>query len=233
MSDHRESVAVIIPAAGSGQRLGGRVPKALRMLGGKPLWVHALQALASHPAVVQVILAVPAAEVAAVAGSLPQVDAAVDVVPGGASRQASVAAGLDRADPSCGIILVHDAARPLVPLPVVDRVIEAVAAGAAAVVPGLPLVDTVKRVDEAGFVVDTLPRHLLRAVQTPQGFRRTVLIAAHRAADDGRPATDDAALVEQAGYPVLVVEGDPAAMKITGPADLERAEQQLSRWQRR
>ena len=104
----------------------------------------------------------------------------------------------------------------------VARVVDAVAEGAPAVVPGLPVPDTIKRIDENSIVVETPPRDALRAVQTPQGFRRDVLVAAHAGAD-GDAATDDAALVERLGYPVLVVPGDPAAAKITVPQDLERA----------
>lgn len=217
-------VAAIIPAAGSGQRLGGGQPKALRRLGGSTLLEHCIRALASHPSVAQIVVVAPPEEVAAITEDLPDIGAETAVVPGGRSRQASVAAGLRATDPSCGIVLVHDAARPLVPLTLVERVIDAVSSGAPAAVPGLPVADTIKQVDDSGIVLATPPRHELRAIQTPQGFRREVLAGAHRRAGDQHTATDDAALVEAAGYPVLVVAGARAAMKITTPEDLELAE---------
>ena len=213
---------MISPAAGSGLRLGGGTPKALRLLHGRSLLDRALLAMAAHPAVTEIVVAVPADQVPTVAAALPPSRPEVRVVAGGAHRQASVAAALRELSGECGIVLVHDAARPLVPAAMIARVVDAVAGGAPAVVPGLPVPDTIKRVDEHGTVVETPPRDELRAVQTPQGFRRDVLISAHAGAD-GEAATDDAALVERLGYPVLVVPGDPAAAKITVPEDLERA----------
>ena len=117
-------------------------------------------------------------------------------------------------------MLVHDAARCLTPVAVFDRVITAVAAGAVAVVPGTAVVDTIKQVDDEGLVVATPERASLRAIQTPQGFRRDVLERAHALATT---ATDDAGLVERLGERVLVVEGDPRAFKVTTPSDLEAA----------
>ena len=142
-------------------------------------------------------------------------------VTGGAERTASVAAGLAALPAGCDVVLVHDAARCLTPTAVFDRVVAAVRAGADGVVPGLAVVDTVKTVDAEGLVTGTPDRVSLRAVQTPQGFPRAVLLAAHAS---GVAATDDAALVERAGRRVLVVEGDPMAFKVTTPDDLERAE---------
>lgn len=215
-------VGVIIPAAGSGLRLGGGTPKALRLLQGRSLLDRTLIAMAAHPAVAEIVVAAPADQVPAIAATLPPIRAEVRVVAGGAHRQASVAAALRELSGDCDIVLVHDAARPLAPAAMVARVIDAVAHGAPAVVPGLPVPDTIKRVDDQGIVVETPPRDELRAVQTPQGFRRDILVAAHAGAA-GDAATDDAALVERLGYPVLVVPGDPAAAKITVPEDLERA----------
>lgn len=221
-------VAVIIPAAGSGQRLGGGTPKALRLLRGASLLAHAVRSMTADPDVVQLVLAVPAGAVSEIRANPPACAVPVTVVAGGASRQASVAAALAAVDPSCDVVLVHDAARPVVPGPMLRRVIRAVGERAPAVVPGLPVVDTIKRIDERGFVLQTPPRDRLRAVQTPQGFVRAVLVAAHAAAADEDSATDDAALVERAGYPVLVVDGDPAAMKVTRPEDLVRIEELLA-----
>jgi 2-C-methyl-D-erythritol 4-phosphate cytidylyltransferase len=126
-----------------------------------------------------------------------------------------------------GIVLVHDAARPLAPVELVDAVAAAVCAGADAVVPGLPVTDTVKRV-EGEVVVETLDRSALRAVQTPQGFRRAVLEEAHLF-PDALDATDDAGLVERAGHPVVVVAGADEAFKVTRPLDLLLAEVVWSR----
>src|SRR5206468_11312344 len=132
--------------------------------------------------------------------------------------------GLDAIAPDVEVVLVHDAARAFVPADVISRVIDALAGGAGAVIPTLPLVDTVKRV-EGMRVVDTPDRAALRVVRTPQGFRRSVLVAAH--AQDMPDAPDDASMVEAIGVPVLVVEGSEDAFKITVPADLARAEAML------
>ena len=172
----------------------------------------------------------------------------VEVVPGSpSSRQASVALGLTAAlaaRPDAVVVLVHDAARALTPPGVVRRVVAAVRAGHDAVVPALPVTDTVKEVSLAGRtgpggapaagvpveeVVGTPDRARLRAVQTPQGFATATLVAAHRlgadrAVDETRAASDDAGLVEAAGGTVVVVEGDPLAMKVTAPLDLALAE---------
>lgn len=150
------------------------------------------------------------------------------VVPGGAERNDSVANGLaEVGDAEC--VLVHDAARALAPAELFERVIDAVAAGDVAVVPGLAVTDTIKRVDADGVVLDTPPRASLRAVQTPQGFRADVLRSAH-SAHSGQAAavTDDAGLVERLGLPVRVVPGLPAAEKVTTPVDLERAQRRVS-----
>ena len=147
------------------------------------------------------------------------------VVAGGAERTDSVAAGLAALPPQTEVVLVHDAARCLTPPEVFTRVVDAVRAGAAGVVPGLPVVDTIKVVDERGVITATPERAGLRAVQTPQGFAADVLRAAYASAST---ATDDAALVEALGHEVVVVEGHPHAFKITSPADLADAERLLA-----
>jgi 2-C-methyl-D-erythritol 4-phosphate cytidylyltransferase len=144
------------------------------------------------------------------------------VVEGGATRQQSVAAALAAVPTEFGIILVHDAARAFAPAELVERVAAAVRSGHEAVIPVLPVVDTIKQVDADGFVVGTPSRSSLRAVQTPQGFRRDALERAHANAAD--PATDDAALVERIGVRVFCVPGSEAALKITRPADLVAAQ---------
>lgn len=156
----------------------------------------------------------------------PRTAVAVTVVGGGAERGDSVRAGLQALTNAVDIVLVHDAARCLTPPEVFDRVVAAVVAGAVAVVPGVAVVDTIKAVDADGVVTATPDRASLRAVQTPQGFRRDVLERAH-AGHHG--ATDDAGLVERLGHPVLVIEGDPRALKVTTPADLETAARLLAR----
>ena len=223
----RGDVAVLVPAAGRGERLGPGVPKALRELAGVPLLAHAVRRLAAAPSVGHIVVATPPGGEADVAALLEPVVADTHVgltlVPGGAEREASVSAALAAAPPEYQIILVHDAARAFAPPELVERVAAAVRDGGDAVIPVLPVVDTIKRVDDDGQVVDTVDRAALRAVQTPQGFRRGVLEAAHRAADPNAPATDDAGLVERLGGKVGTVPGEIAALKVTRPFDLEIA----------
>jgi len=215
-------VAVILVAAGSGVRLGGGVPKAFAPLCGEPLLAHALRGVLGCGDVGHVIIVAPASHVdqcRAVAGH-SRVDAEysrVDVVSGGVDRSASVEAGLAALRPDDGIVLVHDVARCLAPSGLFARVIEAVRAGHSAVVPGLPVTDTVKVIDAQGRVLTTPNRDSLRGIQTPQGFLREVLEHAHAS---GASATDDAGLVERTGGPVRVVAGDHRALKITSPLDL-------------
>ena len=224
-------VGVIVVAAGSGSRLGASVPKAFVPLAGVPLLGHALRGVLSCAAVSEVVLVVPAGHLdsaRAIAEDVCRqvgVAGSVTVVVGGAELGDSVAAGLAVLGEAVKIVLVHDAARCLTPVAVFDRVVTAVAGGAAAVVPGTLVVDTVKQVDADGFVVATPDRSALRAVQTPQGFRRDVLERAHAVSSD---ATDDAGLVERLGERVLVVEGDARALKVTTPADLEAAARLLA-----
>nr|QZS07517.1 hypothetical protein [Micromonospora endolithica] len=221
----RGDVAVLVPAAGAGVRLGPGAPKALRLLGGEPLLVHAVRRIAAAPSVHTVVVAAPAADVDSVRAMLAPV-APVTVVPGGAERQASVAAALAAVPTGPEIVLVHDAARALTPPELVESVAAAVRAGHDGVIPVLPVVDTVKEVDAGERVLGTVDRAALRAVQTPQGFRRSVLTAAHEAAGD--PLTDDAGLVEKLGVPVVCVPGSELALKITRPFDLALAEHLLA-----
>ena len=221
----RGDVAVLVPAAGMGRRLGPGSPKALRDLGGTSLLVHAVRRLSQADAVGCVVVAGPAGHRDEVAGALAgEVAASAEliVVDGGETRQHSVAAALAAVPPEFGIVLVHDAARALVPPSLVQRVAAAVRDGHDAVIPVLPLVDTVKQVDDSEHVIGTVDRSVLRAVQTPQGFRRSVLEAAHRAPVDA--LTDDAGLVEKLGVRVMCVPGSEAALKITRPHDLAVAE---------
>ncbi len=213
----RGDVAVLVPAAGLGVRLGPGGPKALRLLRGEPLLVHAVRRIAAAPSVGCIVVAAPADAVDDVAALLAPI-APVTVVPGGATRQGSVAAALAAVPAGFDIVLVHDAARALTPPDLVESVASAVRGGHGAVIPVLPVVDTVKRVDSDGVVLGTVDRSELRAVQTPQGFRRDVLAKAHEAALDDH--TDDAGLAERIGIPVHTVPGAEAALKITRPFDL-------------
>ncbi|MFD7787027.1 2-C-methyl-D-erythritol 4-phosphate cytidylyltransferase [Streptomyces nojiriensis] len=231
--------AAVIPAAGRGVRLGPGAPKALRALGGTPMLIHAVRAMARSRAVSLVVVVAPPAEAAEVRlllgeHSLPERTELL-VVPGGETRQESVRAGLDALPADITSVLIHDAARPLVPVDTVDSVIEAVRDGAPAVVPALPLADTVKEVEpgkpgEAEPVLGTPERARLRAVQTPQGFDLATLLRAHAAiAVDGEGATDDAGMVERLGVTVVVIPGHEEAFKVTRPLDLVLAEAVLAR----
>ncbi len=222
----------IVAAAGSGSRLGaelgGRaIPKALVELAGRPLVCWAVEALLAG-GVDQVVVTVPSEERGAFAEVLPP---AVRIVDGGATRTASVRAGLaalSAASPP-DVVLVHDAARPLTPPDAVARVLAALRAGARAVVPVLPVVDTTVLVADDGTVAEAPPRARLRRVQTPQGFDRAILEAAYAALPDGVELTDDAAVVRAAGIAVATVPGDERSAKITVPHDLAVAEGQVRR----
>lgn len=224
------SVGVVVVAAGVGTRLGAGLPKAFVRLRDRPLLAYAVDTVALLPHLRCVVVVAPEGHADPSAATDPLWEGVVlppgaVVVPGGAARTDSVAAGLAALDPGCDVVLVHDAARCLTPLPVFERVIDAVRDGAAGAVPGLPLVDTVKTVDATGRITGTPDRAAMRAVQTPQGFEREVLLTAYRS---GLQATDDAALVERCGDHVVVVEGDPLAFKVTTPDDLDRAERLLA-----
>jgi 2-C-methyl-D-erythritol 4-phosphate cytidylyltransferase len=221
-------VVAIVPAAGSGERLGAGVPKAMALLAGDPILAHAVRALVAEPRVGLVVLAAPEdledamAEVAAAhSGGVPVV-----AVTGGGTRAESVSLALAVVPDDFEVVLVHDAARCLVPVEVVTSVIEAILAGADAVVPGAPVVDTIREVALDGWS-RTIDRSSLRAVQTPQGFRTDVLRRAHAGGDPG--ATDDAGMVEALGLHVVLVPGDPRAFKVTTGQDLLLAEAILAR----
>jgi 2-C-methyl-D-erythritol 4-phosphate cytidylyltransferase len=213
------TVAVVLTAAGRGERLGSGVVKALRELAGEPLLLHAIRGVRSVPAVGPVVVTAPVGLVNDLTVLLASYD--VVVTAGGAERQESVRHGLAALPPGVDHVLVHDAARPLAPPSVFAAVIAALRAGAEAVVPVLPIADTVKRVID-GRVTGTVERGDLRAVQTPQGFVLDVLVRAH--AQLGPPATDDASLVERLGHTVHTVPGSEDALKVTHPFDLLVAE---------
>jgi 2-C-methyl-D-erythritol 4-phosphate cytidylyltransferase len=210
----------IVAAAGSGLRLGADLPKALVPLAGRPLVCWAVEALRAG-GVAEIVVAVPAADRAAFASVLgPE----AVLVQGGTTRTASVRAALRAAGPDADVVLVHDAARPLTPPDLVARVLSALAGGARAVVPVLPVVDTVVAVDDDGAVSGTVARAQLRRVQTPQGFDRGTLVAAYAALQPGAELPDDASVVRAAGVQVTTVPGDERAAKVTVAHDLALAE---------
>lgn len=222
------TAGVLVPAAGPGLRLGPGGPKALRLLAGEPLLVHAIRGLREVAEIGPVVVAAPPDEVELVLGLLSQYD--VQVVAGGADRHDSVARALAGLPPGIDLVLVHDAARCLTPPMVFAAVIAELRAGADAVVPVLEVNDTVKRVD-GRVVVETVPRAELRTAQTPQGFRREVLELAHArlgqselAQSVGCEHTDDAGMVEALCRTVVTVPGHGEAFKVTRPLDLLLAE---------
>jgi 2-C-methyl-D-erythritol 4-phosphate cytidylyltransferase len=223
-----QAVAILV-AAGRGERMGADRPKAFLELGGQALVLRAARAFESAPSVDGIVVVVPESDLEAARALLEPVRGLLAVVPGGARRQDSVLEGLKQlADGFDGVVLVHDAARPLVDPSLIESVIRA-AADVGAALPVVPLVDTVKRVEEDR-VVETLDRQALAAAQTPQGFRFDVLASAYEAAFRDRvTVTDEAMAVERVGAPVRAVPGSPHNRKITTPEDLAWAEGHVRR----
>ncbi len=218
-----QALAIVV-AAGRGERMGGDRPKAFLELAGEPLLLHAARAFDAAPSVRHLVAVVPAAEQDLARDLLAPIRKLLAVVAGGARRQDSVLEGMKQAPEGFdGVVLVHDAARPLVDVELVERVArEAAACGAA--LPVLPLADTVKRVRE-GAVLETLDRGELAAAQTPQGFRLALLAQAYEAAfRDRLTLTDEAMAVERLGATVRAVSGSPRNRKLTTPEDLAWAE---------
>jgi len=209
--------SAIIPAAGSGDRLGAAVPKALVVINGKTLIERAVESISPH--VEEIIIAAPSNFEMEISKLFSE-NKKIKVISGGEVRSKSVAAALSEVDENADYILVHDAARCFATQAQTMRVIDALLDGDHAVVPGVEVVDTIKVIDSNNFAESTPSRSTLRAVQTPQGFSARIL---HRAHESGNDATDDAALVEALGIPVRVVAGELSAHKITTPADLEWA----------
>lgn len=232
------SVGLIIPAAGSGERLGQNVPKALAVVGSRTLIAHALRMSARAGVIDHVVIAAPPGEIdaattaaAGTPGYTPEEQ--IQVVEGGPTRQESVRLAVEKLPSDTAVTLVHDAARCFAPPQVFRDVVSAVESGHDAVVPAVTVVDTLKQVDADGRVVATPDRSSLRAVQTPQGFATDALLVAHRrAADAGLTQfTDDAGLLEWDGVAVIVVPGHADAFKITHPQDIQRAELILVAWE--
>jgi len=214
-------VAIIL-AAGSGERLGADDPKAFVALGGRSLLGWAASAAAGCGAVDALVVVVPAGAEARAAGEVPD-GKPVTVVAGGATRQSSCRAAIGALPDGVTAVAVHDAARPFASSELFAAALAGLRDGVDGVVPLLSPVDTVKRVRE-GAVIATEPREELGLAQTPQAFRLAAFVDAHeRAEGDGVDLTDDAAVLERAGYRVVAIPGEPANAKITSPADLARA----------
>ena len=224
-------VAVIIAAGGEGRRVGGPVPKQLLEIGGRSILERCVGTFLAHHRVTDIVLALPPSMAAAPPTWLPPLAPRVRVVIGGARRQDSVANAFDAIAPAADIVLVHDAARPFVSADLISRSIDAAAAHGAAII-AIRAQDTVKRVAD-DVVLETIPRDSIYLAQTPQAFRRDVLAAAVAAGRTGAAGTDEAALAEQAGHKVHIVDGDPANVKITTGGDLESARKQLEPSDRR
>jgi 2-C-methyl-D-erythritol 4-phosphate cytidylyltransferase len=210
---------VVIPAAGRGTRLGGR-RKPFLELAGEPVLVHALRPFLQHPSVEAIAVALPPSDVAAPPAWLAALDPRIRLVPGGEERGDSVRAALAALPAELDVIVVHDAARPLVSAAIVERAIAAAGRGLGVVV-AVPVTDSIKEVAADGRIVGSPDRRRLWAAQTPQAFPAALLRAAYqRAEQEGITATDDAALVAHCGGTVVVLEGDPANLKITTLTDL-------------
>jgi 2-C-methyl-D-erythritol 4-phosphate cytidylyltransferase len=212
------TVVAVVPAAGSGERLAAGIPKAFCELDGRTLLELCVAGLLESGVVNQVVVAVPTDRIDQAKQVLGNKAA---IVAGGADRTESVSLALSAlsAASKAEFVLVHDAARPLTPPELIVRVVDALRAGHGAVVPALPLSDTIKAVDANGVVLGTPQRAGLRAVQTPQGFATELLLRAYQRVGTA-DFTDDASLVEHLGGQVQVVDGDPLAFKVTTQLDL-------------
>jgi 2-C-methyl-D-erythritol 4-phosphate cytidylyltransferase len=221
----RRDVGVVIVAGGSSTRTGGTELKQFRWVAGKPALLHSLQTFMARPDVVSVVVVLPQAYAADPPPWIFQCD--IDrlmVSTGGRTRTESVRNGLEDLPDEASVVLVHDAARPLVGDATIDRVVASVREGHCTIA-ALPVVDTLKEVDDSGAVVRTIERERLWRAQTPQGFPRDVIVRVHRDAKAARvTATDDAALCERLGIPVKVVRGSERAMKLTDETDFARVE---------
>jgi 2-C-methyl-D-erythritol 4-phosphate cytidylyltransferase len=218
---------VIIPAGGTGRRMGGEIPKQYLSLAGVPILVHTLREFQRSLFVDEIFLVVSEGDVADVQRDMVErydLSRIGLVIAGGRERQDSVRNALAHVRDEHGIILVHDGVRPFVTGELIERAV----AGAkefGAVALGVPVRDTVKEADAAGRVVKTVQREGLWLVQTPQAFRKEVILAAYeRAAQDGFYGTDDASLVERTGTPVRMIPGEADNIKVTAPEDLKRGE---------
>jgi 2-C-methyl-D-erythritol 4-phosphate cytidylyltransferase len=216
----RRDVGVIIVAAGSGSRTASNELKQFRWVAGKPMLLHSIQTFQAREDVAMVVCVLPRENLGDPPPWIFQSDAERLLLSvGGRHRGESVANGLEDLPSECEIVVIHDAARPLLSSETIGRVIDEARRGNGAVA-ALPLADTLKRVDSAGNIVETVDRFGLWRAQTPQAFPRAIIERAHREAREAdRVATDDAALCEQIGLPVVVVRGSERAHKITEETD--------------
>jgi len=221
-------VTAIIVGAGEGKRMGGLVPKSFLPIAGRPLVLHALDRFFSARSIEKVILVVAGTEMQR-SQALMQSDLNLSHRPwtlqvGGATRQESVRRGLEQLDSDCEIVVIHDAARPFVSASLIDRCVDE-ACRVGAVVVGVPVRDTIKVVSDEHWVQATPARNSLWEIQTPQVFRKELIVEAHdRAVRQAIDATDDSTLVEQMGKAVLVLQGETTNIKITTPEDILLAE---------
>jgi 2-C-methyl-D-erythritol 4-phosphate cytidylyltransferase/2-C-methyl-D-erythritol 2,4-cyclodiphosphate synthase len=227
MIKNKYGVVALLVAAGQGSRAGGDLPKQFREVAGKPVLAYAFDALAAHNAIEAIVLVVSKGQESVAGGLLPN-RAVAAFVEGADTRRGSVRAGLEAIAAMGGAsrVLIHDAARPFLPVEVVDRLLSALHEGEGAV-PTIPVADTLVRGlgCHVGAVVD---RSALFRVQTPQAFQFDSILAAHRAWDAGREATDDAQMLREMGHDVILVDGDERLEKLTYPQDFVRAEARLS-----
>ena len=222
-----EWVAAVVPAGGSGTRMGNEVPKQFLQLGGVPLLIHALRVFESSRTIAEIVVVVPQDAVTYCQQELlPQfaLSKVSTVTAGGVRRQDSVWNGLQAVDERTKIVVVHDAVRPFVTGAMVEQVVERAGTNGAAIA-AIPLHDTVKRAAPDGTIETTLDRQRLWSAQTPQAFKLELLLEAHRSSrQSGVEATDDAFLVEQIGHHVAIVNGSPDNIKVTRPEDLVMGE---------
>jgi 2-C-methyl-D-erythritol 4-phosphate cytidylyltransferase/2-C-methyl-D-erythritol 2,4-cyclodiphosphate synthase len=218
-------VSAIIAAGGRGLRFGGTHPKQLLMLGGRPILQRSVDTFAACDVIGEIVVALPSDLAASPPPYLQGRDKGITIVPGGDRRRDSVANAFARISNRAEVVVIHDAARPLVTSDVIRRTVIAASETGAAIA-ALRAHDTVKQTDASGVITATLPRDAIYLAQTPQAFRVNVLRDALRVAGD---ATDEAMLAEQAGHHVRVVDGDPQNFKITTPGDLTMAEHLMGR----
>jgi 2-C-methyl-D-erythritol 4-phosphate cytidylyltransferase len=221
------TVAAVLLAAGSGRRLGADEPKAFLWIGGRPLVALSSLAAAASPVVGSLVVAVPSGMEERATEVLDAIDLPVSVVTGGETRHESVALALDAVAEDISVVVCHDAARPFASPDLFSAVVEAVDEHVDGAIPVVPIADTVKRV-LSGRIVGTESREGLALAQTPQAFRLEALREAHARASEASVAfTDDASVMEWAGYRVAAVHGDPRNFKITTLLDLARAQARL------
>lgn len=228
----RMKTVAIIPAGGAGRRMEGGIAKQYLPLAGIPVLAHTLKAFQHSVVIDEIFLAVPEEDIPEVRHGIVLkygISKVVQVLAGGAERQDSVRNALLHLRDEHAIVLVHDGVRPFISGELIGRAV-AVARECGAVAVGVPVTDTVKEADAAGWITKTVPRERLWLTQTPQAFLRPVIVAAYdQAAADGFYGTDDASLAERIGIPVRMIRGDADNIKLTTPEDLRRGDVIMAR----